>query len=158
MEIEPLTGSNDEAIISNRFPLVALLALAVAGFITILTEALPAGLCAAKQHAKRAGSGGADQPALRAGRSARWSRYAGGSGDGHRSRSAGIAGWDGPTDRKSYLFGRSAGSRDCQPGPDDAARIPLRPPGGHCDRGCPEHEDQFRSARPDRWACDPECL
>lgn len=44
MEIEPLTGSNDDAIISNRLPLVALLALAVAGFITILTEALPAGL------------------------------------------------------------------------------------------------------------------
>lgn len=43
-ETRTLTDTGDATAVSERFPLAALLALAVAGFITILTEALPAGL------------------------------------------------------------------------------------------------------------------
>lgn len=43
-ETRTLTDTGDATAVSDRFPLAALLALAVAGFITILTEALPAGL------------------------------------------------------------------------------------------------------------------
>lgn len=43
-EPENITDTRRAPTASERFPLIALLALAVAGFITILTEALPAGL------------------------------------------------------------------------------------------------------------------
>ncbi|RUO35151.1 MFS transporter [Aliidiomarina soli] len=43
-ETSILSGDNDEFEQSNRLPITALLALALAGFVTILTEALPAGL------------------------------------------------------------------------------------------------------------------
>jgi len=44
IEARPIGGTRNGSTASDRLPLVELLALAVAGFITILTEALPAGL------------------------------------------------------------------------------------------------------------------
>lgn len=44
LETTELTRDTDETGVSDRLPVTALLALALAGFVTILTEALPAGL------------------------------------------------------------------------------------------------------------------